>query len=269
MTEIKPNLPAETCGTDVTRFNALKHGILSRYTVLPWEDADEYRDLVAALTDEHKPRGPTEEHLVEELACILWRKRRLRLAEAAAHRRGLENTFASYRNVVKVALVHLDVTKESERVIDAIRATAANTETEIADVQEDETMSRRALQLLGSKRNDAYEAALAALREDTQQWWAYELDRNPDGSSEDEERFAPEVDSLHRFIEQKVLPCLETRRKELSNRPLICEQAFGESLDPDKLERLARYEVHLDRKLERTLAMLFRLKELRPTAVES
>ena len=45
----------------------------------------------------------------------------------------------------------------------------------------------------------------------------------------------------------------ETRKKELANRPLIREQAFGESLDPDKLERLARYEVHLDRKLERTL----------------
>jgi hypothetical protein len=41
------------------------------------------------------------------------------------------------------------------------------------------------------------------------------------------------------------------------------EQAFGESHDPDKLERLSRYEVHLDRKLERTLAMLLRLKELR------
>ena len=33
--------------------------------------------------------------------------------------------------------------------------------------------------------------------------------------------------------------------------------------DPDKLERLSRYEVHLDRKLERMLAMLLRLKELR------
>ena len=30
------------------------------------------------------------------------------------------------------------------------------------------------------------------------------------------------------------------------------------------IERLARYEVHLDRKLERSFAMLFRLKELRP-----
>lgn len=35
------------------------------------------------------------------------------------------------------------------------------------------------------------------------------------------------------------------------------------------LERLARYEVHLDRKLERSLTMLFHLKELRPLAAES
>ena len=64
-------------------------------------------------------------------------------------------------------------------------------------------------------------------------------------------------------------PKSEARKKELANRPLIREQAFGEALDPDKLERLARYEVHLDRKLERSLAMLFRLKELRPVAAES
>jgi len=34
-------LPAETGNTDITRFNALRHGVLSRYTVLPWESADE------------------------------------------------------------------------------------------------------------------------------------------------------------------------------------------------------------------------------------
>jgi hypothetical protein len=59
----------------------------------------------------------------------------------------------------------------------------------------------------------------------------------------------------------------ETRRKELANRPLIREQAFGEALDPDKLERLGRYEVHLDRKLERMLVMLLRLKDLRQGTV--
>ncbi len=84
-------LPTETGGTEITRFNALKHGILSRHTVLPWEDAGEYRALVAALAAEHSPQGPTEDHLVEELAGILWRKRRLRLSEAAAHHHGLHD----------------------------------------------------------------------------------------------------------------------------------------------------------------------------------
>jgi hypothetical protein len=78
-----------------------------------------------------------------------------------------------------------------------------------------------------------------------------------------------DAENLRRFLEGEVLPWFENRKKELANRPLIREQAFGEALDPDKLERLGRYEVHLDRKLERMLTMLLRLKELRRAAVES
>src|SRR3954447_23843237 len=99
--------PPETPSTELTRFNALRHGILSRYTVLPWEDAEEYRAVLAALVAEHAPEGATEEHLVEEVAGILWRKRRLRLAEAAAYRRGLKEALASNRGTAQVALVHL------------------------------------------------------------------------------------------------------------------------------------------------------------------
>ena len=86
---------------------------------------------------------------------------------------------------------------------------------------------------------------------------------------EGEEPYNADVESLHRFLEGKVLPWFETRRKELSNRSLIREQAFGESFDPDKLERLGRYEVHLDRKLERTLTMLIRLQDLRLESPET
>src|SRR6476660_56943 len=134
MSTTPQTLPAETDGTDITRFNALRHGVLSRYTVLPWENADEYQAVVAALVAEHAPQGPTEEHLVEEIAGILWRKRRLRLAEAAAYRRGLEGTLAPYRATVKVALVHLDTTGQSERVVDAIRATVVDTADDMADM---------------------------------------------------------------------------------------------------------------------------------------
>ena len=44
---------------EMTRFNAVKHAILSRYTVLPWEDESEYGELLDALVGEHKPQGPT------------------------------------------------------------------------------------------------------------------------------------------------------------------------------------------------------------------
>lgn len=56
---------------------------------------------------------------------------------------------------MKVALVHLDATGQSERVVDAIRATADDTAEDIAEMEADEAMTRRALDLLGSKRNDA------------------------------------------------------------------------------------------------------------------
>ena len=167
-----------------------------------------------------------------------------------------------------MALVHLDTTGQSERVVDAIRATVADTDEDITEMETDEAMTRRALNLLGSKRNDAYEAALEALREDTQSWWADTLAGDPDELGEGEEPATADVEGLRHFLEGEVLPWFENRKKELANRPLIREQAFGEALDPEKLERLGRYEVHLDRKLERMLTMLLRLKDLRRTNVE-
>src|SRR5690349_18859721 len=148
MTDTMTDMAAESTGTALTRFNALRHGILSRYTVLPWEDGREYDALVAALVSEHAPQRPTEEHLVEELAGILWRKRRLRLAEAAAHRRGLSETLPTYRETVKVALVHLDASGKSERVQDAIQATATDTEQDIRELDQAEARTRHAFELL-------------------------------------------------------------------------------------------------------------------------
>lgn len=102
--------------------------------------------------------------------------------------------------------------------------------------------------------------ALAALREDTRDWWADLLARDSDELDEGEEPATPDEDGLRRVLEGKVMPWFDGRKKELANRPLIREQAFGEALDPDKLERFGR-------KLERMLAMLLRLKDLRAGAV--
>src|SRR5271166_2360704 len=200
MSDRKRAKEAETSGTEISRFNALRHGVLSRYTVLPWEDPAEYHALVAALVAEHAPQGPTEEHLVEEVAGILWRKRRLRLAEAAAHRRGLEEALAPRRDTAKAAVVHLDAIDESWDVGVAIRATTADTEDDIHEREEDEAIVHRALNLLGSRRNDAYEAALTELREGTQEWWAEFLARQPDELDEGEKPGTADSDGLRGFL---------------------------------------------------------------------
>ena len=96
-------------------------------------------------------------------------------------------------------------------------------------------------------------------------WWENQLAGDPQALDEDREPYTADTAGLLGFLEGEILPRLAKRRKELSNRPLIREQALGEALDPAKLERLGRYEVHLDRKLKRMLAMLLRLKELRRT----
>ncbi len=85
---------------------------------------------------------------------------------------------------------------------------------------------------------------------------------------DEEPRYTANADGLVEFLQDEVMPSYKARRKELQNRPLIREQAFGEALDADKLDGLARYETHLDRKLERMLTMLIRLQELRAAPAE-
>ena len=71
---------------------------------------------------------------------------------------------------------------------------------------------------------------------------------------------------LLRFVQEKVRPWCDRKIEEVDRRPLLRSQALGEAFGPSQLEDVARYEVHLDRKLERMLAMLLKLKELRGPA---
>ena len=89
------------------------------------------------------------------------------------------------------------------------------------------------------------------------------LTAEPDDYDEGEEPYIPDTSGLLRFLQSEVSWWYKPRRKEIANRPLIRSQAFGEAMDPYRLDKLARYEAHLDRKLERMLAMLLKLQDLR------
>ena len=246
-----------------TRFNALRHGVLSRYTVLPWEDEAEYQTLLEALVAEHAPEGPTEEHLVEELAGIIWRKRRARIAEAAVFRRKLRHTATDHNgpeHIAGAALLPLTGAAEAKASIPrAIAATAAETARDLRETKRDQGMTQRALNILDAGGPEAYERALAALHNDTREYWQDCLSDPPD----DGLTYAATAEALKEWLDHHRAEWYDQPIVELQHREAIRDQALGIAYGADDLEVPARYEVHLDRKLERMLAMLIRLKELR------
>jgi hypothetical protein len=252
---------------EITRFNAVRHGVLSRYSVLPWEDREEYEALLWSLFTEHKPQGPTEAHLVEELAGVMWRKGRLRLGERAAHSRALRRqTFPDeYSGVARAALVNVASDFEGKVTGEAIIANEGKDNKGADKCLQDEIASaNKALYILYGQKEGCYAEALGILGVEAQVRWLKVAGQ--DGFSDDDSPwpcYNKDAESLRRFLDDDVLPRYRDRQTELKHQALIRDQAFGEALDPGALEGLARYEVHLDRKLERTLAMLLKLKMLR------
>lgn len=84
--------PRSERGKERSKFNALKHGLLSKVLLLKGESPTEYLSLLNGLLDDLQPQGKLETLVVEDLAQVLWRKRRLLQAENAVVTEKLEFT---------------------------------------------------------------------------------------------------------------------------------------------------------------------------------
>jgi len=260
---ISPPRQASPAGYDASRFNALRHGVLSVHTVLSWENKAEYEALLNALVKEYAPHGPTEEHLVEEVAGVIWRKRRLRLAEAASYRRGLEGMRQPFSDPLQTALIQV------EPIIDFFTQSPWRTPEDLPELKKRQASARKALEILSTGKSGAYDAAVVELDESTRQSWEEQIAPEPEDLDEDEdpegdeEPFTADPTALAQYLKDSVLPQLARHLGFIENRHLIREHVLGEAVECTKLESLSRYEVHLDRKLERMLTMLLRLQTLR------
>lgn len=240
---------------EAVRFNAIKHGILSRLAVLAHEDAGEFSDLLAALLDEHQPVGMTERHLIEELATIIWRKRRVLLAEGAKINEGLQSSLSSPKSVMpSAAPFQRGLSGENTDLRDLFDATPEDNAESLKSAELDRAAGRKAAAILRKGGANAYEKARRALIPESRDWW--------DGHVADEEHPAT-AEGLAEFLRDSLEPiCYRTIQKARFT-PAIKAQTLGEGLRAHMLEKLNRYETHLDRKFERTLAMLLKLKSLR------
>lgn len=240
---------------EAVRFNAMKHGILSRLTVLAHEDGGEFADLLAALIEEHRPAGMTERHLIEELATIIWRKRRVLLAEGAKINEGLKCAVNSPNSVMSAAApFHHGLTGENVDLRDLLTSSPEDIAESGRNAQLDLDATRKAAAILRRGRPNAYEKARRALIPESRDWWDEHVE---------DESYPATAEGLAQFIRESLEPICIRMVQEARFTPEIKAQTLGESLQAHRLEKLNRYETHLDRKFERTLAMILKLKELR------
>src|ERR1700760_3230599 len=80
--------PKTEAGKKKSSLNAVSTGLTGRTVLLPTDDADRYRDHVAAFFDELEPIGPRENALVQSLADITWRQERIPGLEMAIYAYG-------------------------------------------------------------------------------------------------------------------------------------------------------------------------------------
>lgn len=83
-----PNTPE---GRAVSSQNARRHGILSERSTSANEDRNLFNNLLNSLVVEFAPEGPMEILLVERLANLFWRERRLVHTETLTLNRIQEN----------------------------------------------------------------------------------------------------------------------------------------------------------------------------------
>jgi hypothetical protein len=73
---LKSSGPKTEAGKQVSRRNAVRHGLTAETVLSALEDAEDYKAFEAAITADYDAQSAVERELVLRLASILWRLRR-------------------------------------------------------------------------------------------------------------------------------------------------------------------------------------------------
>jgi hypothetical protein len=265
--------PRTAIGKQRSRVNAETHGIFSRGRIVGDESAREFKFLLQGLVDDLKPEGTLETILVDQLATILWRRRRVLRAESAEIDKAIRNS-AMDTYIAQAA-----------EVWDRVRSGEATGG--ILKYQDNPLLLREAILMLSVER---YRLKEFGFRRDPP--WIlrrlYGLDHEdaaPFGTifhmylhcAQSEGR--PENSVSQADVESEedrknqMLRILDDEIKRLEELRELSLALCFERIEYNKLthlvpppavsERLLRYETHLSREFDRTLSQLERLQRMR------
>ena len=215
-------------GKAVSRYNALKHGILAK-AVIPeplegYESREEFEELLRTLRQECAPATALEEMMVERIAIAYWRLARLYRAEggAIAGRQDRRETDISRREAEAKAVAILLPSEDTEDV---------------------ETLLRQAIKELTKALHDTARLRHLMGKQDVR-WQSVS------------------EDALHAAAERQ-LERLQGELQRRRERKVAVEEAKRSVPNIDTALKYARYETALQRQLERALNTLERLQRRR------
>jgi hypothetical protein len=254
--------PRTARGKKASSGNSRTHGIFATALLLREESAAEFNGLLQGFRDYFRPEGTPEDVLVEELATLKWRQRRLLNAEKAEIQSGREfNPRTAERereNRLEFAMGELSVTTESFGLLEkATNPLILRQVTELLDSLEF-SITKKGLDPMEDRSVIAKifgEDCLCDLRQQ------YEICDDPTVDLPIEERIAKFIHCLR--AEKARFTREEKRLKKLSEQKEKMEIESSWVPEAPKLERLLRYAASIERSFERALNQLERLQRYR------
>ena len=265
-------------GKAISKQNATTHGIFSRVAVLKEESQKDYEMLLDGLRQSCQPVGTLEAVLVEKMATILWRHRRLMLAEVGEIRQNLLS-FSS------VPLLE-DLKSRKQRQMLAEESLRAGTG--LLNASRDAQSLTNILEILKDLRGQFRKKGFQEERDKRR---LKEIYGNPDfidirgtdmidrynhwltESKAAAERSENENRSSIEAYKEKMLQVLDEEIERIHNLVEKQEAHDTEAMELKKLsgtipwepgmERILRYEASLERAFDRALAQLERLQRMR------
>jgi hypothetical protein len=262
--------PRSKGGKERSSRNAIKHAIFSDVIVLPTESREKYQSLVSELWETLQPVGKLEEVLVEKLATLIWRHRRLLVAEGAEIRNGSEFWEWDKENRKRQEVVEDEVFQSDPALIlkiqdpekldgclESLGYLREEIDSGALDRERDTSILKRIYGPTAEFRKTFLETYLvwlgtAETSEEERQREGY---ATPEGCKEN---ILIEIDKEIRRLGQyqRKHAAIESQRAKL-------EVLRRNVPEPARLDRLLRYEGSLERALARTLNQLERIQRLR------
>jgi hypothetical protein len=279
-----PTGPRTELGKQRSKLNSVKYGIFSNVLLLGSESREEFDELVSGLRDDYQPVGKLEETLVDHLTVTFWRLRRLLTAEVAEIARSMPAASFQDDDLTRLAVLRRMFNFGQGMFSSAFinrsvpdLTSAISTMNRLRDTIEREGLSwQRDREMLEDVFGKSNEPQPGDAEEQT------ETAAGPSGSGsskslisryreaaesnyEDDESAAQAaeaiVSDIDTFLENAHEVCRHWIEQDEIDRVRQRDAALIPK--PEVAEKLLRYQIMLDRSVERTLTQLERLQRMR------